>query len=37
VITYRERQDGFDSVEDLASVPGMPSAFLSEVTPKLKI
>ena len=25
VITYRERQSGFDSLDDLAAVPGMPA------------
>ena len=31
VITYRERQSGFDSLDDLDGVPGMPDDFLSEV------
>ena len=37
VITYRERQKGFDSLDDLANVPGMPRQFLREVKPKLKL
>jgi len=37
VITYRERQSGFDSLDDLDSVPGMPKAFLRKVKPRLKL
>ena len=37
VITYRERQDGFDSVDDLDGVPGMPGTFLAEVKKKLTL
>ena len=37
VITYRERQKGFTSVDDLAEVPGMPDDFLAEVRPKLAL
>jgi hypothetical protein len=37
VITYRERQDGFKSLDELGNVPGMPSTFLSEVRPKLTV
>ncbi len=37
VITYRERQDGFRSIDDLADVPGMPRTFLSEVKGKLTV
>jgi DNA uptake protein ComE-like DNA-binding protein len=37
VITYRERQSGFDSVDDLSGVPGMPRTFLNEVRSKLRI
>ena len=37
VITYRERQDGFSSLDDLANVPGMPRQFLNEVKPKLTL
>src|SRR5262249_21485477 len=31
VITYRERQDGFSSLDDLDDVPGMPRPFLKDV------
>jgi DNA uptake protein ComE-like DNA-binding protein len=37
VLTYRERQDGFASVDDLANVPGMPRQFLREVKPNLTL
>ena len=37
VITYRERQDGFRSLDDLAEVPGMPGTFLQEVRGKLTV
>ena len=37
LLTYRERQGGFDSVDDLAGVPGISAEFLREVTPKLRI
>jgi DNA uptake protein ComE-like DNA-binding protein len=37
VITYREREDGFESLDDLANVPGMPREFLGEVKPKLTL
>jgi DNA uptake protein ComE-like DNA-binding protein len=37
VIAYRERQDGFDSVEDLEAVPGIPKKFLTEVKEQLKV
>ncbi|MGA9636511.1 MAG: helix-hairpin-helix domain-containing protein, partial [Solirubrobacterales bacterium] len=37
VITYRERQSGFKSLDDLAKVPGMPPEFLHEAKPKLTI
>jgi len=37
VITYRERQKGFKSLDDLANVPGMPRQFLREVQPKLTL
>jgi DNA uptake protein ComE-like DNA-binding protein len=37
VITYRERQDGFRSIDDLADVPGMPRTFLREVKGKLTV
>ncbi len=31
VIAYRERQDGFDSIDDLDSVPGIPKSMLAEI------
>jgi DNA uptake protein ComE-like DNA-binding protein len=37
VITYRERQKGFDSLDDLGEVPGMPDDFLAEIKPKLSL
>jgi competence ComEA-like helix-hairpin-helix protein len=37
VITYRERQNGFKSVDDLADVPGMPGEFLTEVRNRLTL
>ena len=37
VITYRERQKGFKSLDDLADVPGMPGRFLREVKGKLTL
>jgi competence protein ComEA len=37
VITYRERQRGFKSVDDLAEVPGMPLEFVSGVKDKLTL
>jgi len=35
VIAYRDRHDGFDSVDDLDVVPGFPRAFLAELKAKL--
>jgi competence ComEA-like helix-hairpin-helix protein len=35
VIAYRERQDGFDSVDDLERVPGIPKAFAAEIKDQL--
>jgi DNA uptake protein ComE-like DNA-binding protein len=35
VIAYRERQDGFDSVDDLDSVPGFPKTFLNDIKDQL--
>jgi competence ComEA-like helix-hairpin-helix protein len=35
VIAYRERSDGFDSVDDLDAVPGFPGDFLDKVKEKL--
>jgi competence ComEA-like helix-hairpin-helix protein len=37
VITYRERQSGFSSLDDLADVQGMPRTFLSEIKDKLTV
>ena len=37
VITYREREKGFHSVEDLADVPGMPGEFLDDVKNRLTV
>ena len=37
VIAYRERQDGFDSTDDLDRLPGFPKAFLAEVKQRLEI
>ncbi len=35
VIAYRERQDGFDSIDDLDSVPGFPKPFLEKLKQQL--
>jgi DNA uptake protein ComE-like DNA-binding protein len=35
VIAYRDRQDGFDSIDDLDTVPGFPKAFLAELKQRL--
>ena len=37
VIAYRERKDGFDSLDDLDTVPGLPKDLLSEVKEKLTV
>jgi DNA uptake protein ComE-like DNA-binding protein len=37
VIGYRERENGFDSVEQLDEVPGFPPAFLAEVKRRLTV
>jgi DNA uptake protein ComE-like DNA-binding protein len=37
VITYRDRAGGFDSLDALDDVPGMPKEFLDVVKPKLRI
>ena len=37
MITYREREDGFDELDDLDVVPGMPKSFLREVKQKLTV
>ena len=35
LIAYRERQDGFKSVDDLDTVPGIPKKLLSEIKDQL--
>jgi DNA uptake protein ComE-like DNA-binding protein len=37
VLAYRERLDGFDSVDDLDHVPGLPTSFLTEMKHKLTL
>ncbi len=37
LLTHRERQGGFDSVDDLKGVSGMPDELLDEVQAKLRI
>jgi competence ComEA-like helix-hairpin-helix protein len=37
VLTYRDRIDGFKSLDDLGEVPGMPREFVHEVQPKLTV
>jgi DNA uptake protein ComE-like DNA-binding protein len=37
VLTYRDRIDGFKSLDDLGKVPGVPREFLREVQPKLTV
>ena len=37
MITYRERQNGFESIDDLIEVPGMPEEFLTEIRNKLTL
>ena len=37
VITYRERQNGFDTLDDLASVPGMPRSLMDELEGRLRV
>ena len=37
VLTYRERMDGFSSLDDLDEVPGMPEPFLTDVKLKLRL
>ena len=37
VITYREQQSGFKTIDDLAAVPGMPREFLTEIRPRLTV
>ena len=35
VIAYRERRDGFDSIDDLDQVPGFPKPLLAELKQQL--
>ena len=35
VIAYRERKDGFGSIDDLDSVPGFPKDLLSDLKDRL--
>ena len=35
VIAYRERQGGFDSIDDIDQVPGFPKAFLADLKSQL--
>jgi DNA uptake protein ComE-like DNA-binding protein len=35
VIAYRDRSEGFDSVDDLEGIPGFPQAFLAELKGRL--
>ena len=35
VIAYRERQEGFDAVDDLDTVPGIPKKLLDEIRDQL--
>jgi len=37
VIAYRERQNGFRSVDDLDGVPGFPKAFLEDVKTNMTV
>ena len=37
MITYRERQNGFDSLDDLAAVPGMPRSLMKELDGRLSV
>jgi hypothetical protein len=37
VLDYRERMDGFDSLDDLDRLPGFPMAFLSEIKQRLTL
>jgi DNA uptake protein ComE-like DNA-binding protein len=37
VIAYRERKDGFGSLDDLDTVPGLPKDLLSVVKEKLTV
>jgi DNA uptake protein ComE-like DNA-binding protein len=35
VIAYRQRQRGFDSLDDLDTIPGFPEPFLAELKRRL--
>ncbi len=35
LIAYRERQDGFSSVDDLEGVPGLPKKLMAEIRDRL--
>jgi DNA uptake protein ComE-like DNA-binding protein len=35
VIAYRERQDGFSTVDDLEGVPGLPKKLMTEIRDQL--
>jgi DNA uptake protein ComE-like DNA-binding protein len=37
VIAYRERKDGFESLHDLDTVPGLPKDLLSKVKENLTV
>jgi DNA uptake protein ComE-like DNA-binding protein len=37
VIAYRERKDGFKSLDDLDGVPGMPKDLLDDLKGKLSV
>ena len=37
VIAYRERKDGFDSVDDLEAIPGVPKDVLNDLKGKLTV
>ena len=37
VIAYRERKDGFNSVDDLEGVPGLPKSLLDELREQLTV
>jgi DNA uptake protein ComE-like DNA-binding protein len=37
LIAYRERLDGFDSVEDIETVPGIPKALFAEIKDQLTL
>ena len=35
VIAYRERQQGFETIDDMDTIPGFPKDFLAELKQKL--